>query len=98
MDISKRNFYPVPNVDTVVIKLNFKKNIRIDFGKRKAFNSFVNVCFSHRRKQLKNNLKGLVEKPEEFLEEYKINPKIRAEELTIDQFVTLFEGYQRVVK
>jgi 16S rRNA A1518/A1519 N6-dimethyltransferase RsmA/KsgA/DIM1 with predicted DNA glycosylase/AP lyase activity len=47
---------------------------------------------------LKNNLKGLVEKPEEFLEKYEINPKIRAEELKIDQFVTLFKEYKRVVK
>jgi 16S rRNA (adenine1518-N6/adenine1519-N6)-dimethyltransferase len=98
MNISKRNFYPVPNIDTVVIKLDFRKNIPIDFSNRKAFNSFVNVCFSHRRKQLKNNLKGLVEKPEEFLEKYEINPKIRAEELKIDQFVTLFKEYKRVVK
>lgn len=98
MDISRKNFYPVPNVDTTVVKLDIKKDFLIDFSKRKEFNKFVNACFSHRRKQLKNNLKAFIEDPEKFLESYGINTKIRAEELSIEQFVSLFKGYQRVVK
>ncbi len=98
IEISRKNFYPVPNVDTVVVKLDFKKDTPIALHNRRDFNRFVNICFSHRRKQLKNNLKGLMKKPEEFLNNYGIDPKIRAEELSIKQFVSLFEGYQRVVK
>ncbi|MFO7882150.1 MAG: 16S rRNA (adenine(1518)-N(6)/adenine(1519)-N(6))-dimethyltransferase RsmA [Kosmotogaceae bacterium] len=98
MSVSRKNFFPEPNVDSSVLKLTMKVENVIPFEERKKFNRFINLCFSHRRKQLKNNLKGLIDKPEEFIAKYGIEPKARAEELDLEQFISLFEGYQRVVK
>ncbi|MGC9383931.1 MAG: 16S rRNA (adenine(1518)-N(6)/adenine(1519)-N(6))-dimethyltransferase RsmA [Kosmotogaceae bacterium] len=98
MSISRKNFFPEPNVDSSVLKFTMKGEKTIPFEEKREFNKFINLCFSHRRKQLKNNLKSLIDKPEELLKKHRIDPKARAEQLKIEQFVSLFEGYKRVVK
>lgn len=54
-EVGRKNFYPIPDVDSavVVIKIDRNKNSKIDG--RKYFR-FIQACFSMRRKTIKNNL------------------------------------------
>lgn len=92
--VDRKNFYPVPNVDSavVVIKINKNKYPGID---GEHFFRFIQTCFSMRRKTLKNNLSRL-----------KIDKKIldslpqnilstRPETLSTSEFVEL---YQKIFK
>lgn len=50
VDVNKKMFYPVPKVDSAVIKLIKKGTLDEDF------NTFVKACFKQKRKTLANNL------------------------------------------
>ena len=86
--VSKNCFYPVPKVDSIVIKMKkIKRDSSIDINK---FNELIRAAFQYKRKNLNNNLKkyNLL-----TIEKYLITKgkslKNRAEELTIDEFVEL---------
>ena len=51
--------------------------------------SLCNKAFSQRRKMLKNCLKDFIELPEKVLEEIGLDVKVRAEELTVQDFEKL---------
>jgi 16S rRNA (adenine1518-N6/adenine1519-N6)-dimethyltransferase len=80
--ISKNSFWPIPKVDSAIIKIEPNKEKRsLEF--RKKFFSVVKRGFSHPRKQLRKNL-NLKE------EEVKgIDLKRRAETLTLEEWEVL---------
>lgn len=57
-----------------------------------AFFTFVKQCFAHKRKTLWNNLRAVIEesRAESLLEAAGIDPRVRAEQLTLAQFAVLF--------
>jgi len=55
--ISKNVFYPIPKVDSAIVKLVPKKTPAFYVENEKFFKDFVNVMFSHRRKKIKNIIK-----------------------------------------
>ncbi|MBN2252984.1 MAG: ribosomal RNA small subunit methyltransferase A, partial [Kosmotogaceae bacterium] len=90
--VSKKEFIPQPEVDSMVIRLSLLENAPIERAERTAYRRFVRQCFSQRRKKLKNNLKGLVEFPENLLQSSGIGADVRAEELNKEDFVRLFRN------
>jgi 16S rRNA A1518/A1519 N6-dimethyltransferase RsmA/KsgA/DIM1 with predicted DNA glycosylase/AP lyase activity len=52
-----------------------------------GFSNLVDLSFANKRKGIKNNLKKL----EIDFEKLKINPLARAEELSIDDFISVFQ-------
>ncbi|MFA6171187.1 MAG: 16S rRNA (adenine(1518)-N(6)/adenine(1519)-N(6))-dimethyltransferase RsmA [Patescibacteria group bacterium] len=90
--VSKGNFWPSPKVDSAIIKLDSRPE-RIEIDERKFFR-LAKFGFSSKRRMLKNNLAaGLqinAEEAEAGLEAVGLNPKIRAEGLTIENWVKLF--------
>lgn len=87
MSVSKNNFYPVPKVDSAVIKIDKIKNIE----SRNLF-KIAKAGFSQKRKQLKNNLKsiGITEKKTVLaLKKINLNEKIRAQELSVEDWERL---------
>jgi 16S rRNA A1518/A1519 N6-dimethyltransferase RsmA/KsgA/DIM1 with predicted DNA glycosylase/AP lyase activity len=52
------------------------------------FSSVIDQAFANKRKGIKNNLKKL----NVNLEELKINPLARAEELSIEEFIVIFKA------
>ncbi len=57
--VGREMFYPVPNVDSAVVKITFNKN-KYDIKDVKKYRSLVKTAFCMRRKTLANNLiKGL---------------------------------------
>ncbi|BDR58438.1 16S rRNA (adenine(1518)-N(6)/adenine(1519)-N(6))-dimethyltransferase RsmA [Xylocopilactobacillus apicola] len=94
--VGKNNFYPVPKVDSAVISLKqFPMTKTLD--EIRAEMHLVQLSFANRRKQIKNNLAALTNNPEQQAEITEIltklfgNSKIRAQELSIEQFQKLLK-------
>lgn len=91
--VNRGSFMPAPNVDSAVIKLDIKQSL--DFGKvtPKDFSKTVRASFSQRRKQLANSLSsGLsIGKADAIsaIEKCGLSPTIRAEQLSLKDFVNL---------
>ncbi len=90
--VDKKYFNPIPKVDSMVI--NLKKNNRNDNINLNLFFDFVKECFKQKRKNLKNNLSKKYDaiKLEELLKKINKDFNARAEELTIDEFIYLFNN------
>lgn len=89
--VNRKMFYPVPNVDSAVVRID-KKDVKVeDFSK---FISFVKQAFSMRRKKLSTNLETAKLKKveiETILKENGFSEMTRAEELSIDDFKKLYD-------
>ena len=83
-------FYPPPKVDSAVIRL-LPKEREIVAKNPKKLETLVKVGFSAKRKMLRNNLQSLVERENltQLLEKLSVNPQARAEELSVEQWVSL---------
>ena len=78
-------FYPVPNVDSAVVKLTFIKD-RIPVKSAKLYRETVRAAFLSRRKTLENNLMNAFSLPREeaaeILRRADIPDKARGETLS----------------
>ena len=90
--VDRKKFYPVPNVDSAVIKLTHKENqISVDIEK---FNKIIKDSFRFKRKNLRNNLKGYdLEKIASILDEHGLTLDHRAENLNYKVFVDIANKY-----
>lgn len=86
-----RSFNPSPNVDSVIIQFE-RKPIEERPEETKAFFDFVKMCFKQRRKTIYNNLKDAHEDALGMLERAGLDPKQRAQEMTMEQLRTLYEA------
>lgn len=90
MEVSRNCFDPVPNVDSAVVHFIRKKSILLD---EKKYFQFLKQCFSNKRKTLKNNLKGYDwAKIKNVLEKYHLLETVRAEELSSEMFIELYQN------
>lgn len=86
--IKKELFYPIPKVDSVILKFD-KKDYK--FINKEKFKNFIYDCFKYKRKTLRNNLKNYnLEELEKLLNKINRNLNNRAEDLNIDDFTFLF--------
>jgi len=97
--ISKKDFDPIPKVDSAIIKLSPQIDVdktQIDADK---YYRFIKILFKQPRKTILNNIEsgiinnvsGIMSKGEivKKLEEAEINPKDRAQNLSINKIVEL---------
>ena len=84
-EVSNNFFSPPPKVNSAVILLKRKKNLKIDCDE-KLFFKIVKLSFQQRRKTLRNSLKQI--NLTENLREHTIFDK-RPEQLSVDQFIDL---------
>ena len=91
MNVSRKVFYPMPNVDSAVISFTPKRERDYDF--ERGFFEFVKNCFRMRRKTLHNNLKDLYDKEtiERVYEDCGLKERVRAQELDLDAFLKIYE-------
>jgi len=82
--VRKKSFYPQPKVDSAIIKIVPQPIPKIN---TKKFFQLVKTGFSSKRKMLKNNL----QLEESILKKIKINPKTRAENLSIQDWLKLYD-------
>ena len=85
-------FYPEPNVDSAVVRLDVNRN-KFCIDDHDFFRKTVRVAFAMRRKTLTNNLvvgfKIDRATAENVLEKAGLTPNCRGEELSVEQFVKL---------
>ena len=84
-EVPNNFFYPPPKVNSAIILLKRKKNLKIDCDE-KLFFKIVKLSFQQRRKTLRNSLKQI--NLSDNLREHIIFDK-RPEQLSVDQFVDL---------
>lgn len=91
--VSRGSFYPSPNVDSMVVRLDVKKELPLEGEAEKRLFRVVKAAFGQRRKTLVNTLSsGLkIEKARaaEAIAEAGLKSTVRAEELSLDEFIRL---------
>lgn len=92
MDVSRRVFWPSPNVDSDVLQFTFhhKYNLKDE----ELFFKMVKACFVQRRKTIYNNFQALFKDKEEalqLLEKAQLKSSIRAQQCTLEDFIRLYE-------
>lgn len=91
--VSRGSFYPSPNVDSMVVRLDVKKELPLEGEAETRLFRVVKAAFGQRRKTLVNTLSsGLkIEKARaaEAIAEAGLKPTVRAEELSLDEFIRL---------
>jgi 16S rRNA (adenine1518-N6/adenine1519-N6)-dimethyltransferase len=92
--VSRRAFWPVPNVDSVIVRIERSETpLHEDVA---AFGKVVGACFSSRRKTVRNGLATLTSdtaRAEEVLSAANIDPSARAEVLSPIQFAALTDAF-----
>lgn len=92
LDVDRTNFYPQPNVDSAVVRIDkfYEDRGVID---KKAYRDVVRIAFSSRRKTLVNNMMNYLkisrEKAEGVLKESGIDISVRGETLSVGDFTRL---------
>lgn len=89
INVSKKEFIPVPKVDSVVVSFTEKKE-KLPIKDFSFFEQLLKDSFQYKRKTIKNNLKkydlNIVEK---VLKQYNYDLSVRAEMLKLEIFVEL---------
>lgn len=87
-------FYPAPNVDSAVVRIDLDKN-KYNIADHDFFRKVVKISFAMRRKTLVNNLmvgfKLDRQTVENILLECELQPNCRGEELSVEKFVELYK-------
>lgn len=92
--VNRNKFYPVPNVDSAVIKFTRREKL-LDTDVI-LFNKFVRDSFTFKRKNLRNNLKNYdLKKVENILKCIDKSLDNRAEDLSYEEFVYLTNEYYK---
>jgi len=97
-EVPRKEFYPAPNVDSAVIKLKVKsEKLKVD---EKLFFQVVKAGFASKRRQIHNSLAATLrldkKTTEELLKKSNIDLMLRAEDLTLDQWILLSSNYKNL--
>ena len=84
--VSRNSFYPVPNVDSIVVRLRMRQSV--PDHDEELFRAVVRGTFGKRRKTLMNGLR-FMGFPEEKLRSTGLDLKRRPEELGVEDFMEL---------
>jgi 16S rRNA (adenine1518-N6/adenine1519-N6)-dimethyltransferase len=88
--VPARAFQPPPQVDSAVVKLT-PRPPTTPSDDLAGFDRLVKLGFGSKRKMLRNNLKGVIDRDEleAIMTHLSIEPTVRAEDLSVEQWVTL---------
>lgn len=85
--VGNQAFYPAPKVDSAVIRLKPFTQLPYIANDFKLFSEIVLLAFNHRRKTLRNSLQPKVSV--QTLENLNIDPMLRAEQLSVEDYVRI---------
>lgn len=98
--VSRGSFYPAPNVDSMVVRLDVRDRLSLEGEEERRLFRVVRAAFGQRRKTLSNTLASGLGLPKEAvaaaIASAGLKPSARPEELSLEQFVTLsrqFPGF-----
>lgn len=88
--VSRQVFWPVPNVDSVLIGFERREEPIGSEAERRATFGIVDAAFGQRRKMLRQSLAGLFgREASNVLERAGIDPTRRPEELSVQNFLAI---------
>lgn len=87
LEVPPSAFVPPPKVDSAVVRLTPYENLPHPVTDLKWLDRVCREGFNQRRKTVRNCYKGLLDS--DVLEELGINPSMRPENLTLEQFVSM---------
>lgn len=94
-EVPKESFIPEPEVTSAVIQFNILKAPRVNVKNEEDFFKLIKQSFLMKRKTLVNALVDYKDKEKQdiinILKELDINERVRAEQLTLEQFVKIYE-------
>ncbi|MEI6040076.1 MAG: 16S rRNA (adenine(1518)-N(6)/adenine(1519)-N(6))-dimethyltransferase RsmA [Candidatus Berkelbacteria bacterium] len=98
-EVNRKEFLPAPKVDSAVIKITPKKSLsKIE---PLLFFKIVKAGFSSKRQQIHNALAGTLrlekDQVQKLLSDSKIDPKRRAEDLALDEWIGLALNYKKLL-
>ena len=92
-EVGRESFMPSPKVDSAVIKITLNKENRYNISDEKSFFALIRAAFAQRRKTLINSVSSSLNIPKSeiasALSELSLDENIRAEKLTMEDFVNL---------
>ncbi|AHI53398.1 16S rRNA (adenine(1518)-N(6)/adenine(1519)-N(6))-dimethyltransferase RsmA [Spiroplasma culicicola] len=91
--VNKNMFRPVPKVDSAIISLKFNNKYLNSVNDDQKFVEMVRKLFNNKRKTILNNLGQLTANKSQSqlaLEKLKINPMKRPENLSIEDFISIY--------
>ena len=92
--VSKKDFYPVPKVDSIVLQMVKKKENEYPVNDKKQFFQMIREMFAYRRKTLLNNVTLMEEdkdKARQWLEKANMDGSKRPQECTIEEFYRMYK-------
>lgn len=91
--VSRGSFYPSPEVDSAVIRLDIRRSPAVKVVDEALLFRVIRGAFSQRRKTVLNSLSSALELPKEevaaILEQAAVPASTRAEGLTLEQFAAI---------
>lgn len=97
--VPKEVFYPVPKVDSAVLRLDIRKDKPVELIEERMFFRCIKAGFGQRRKTLSNSLMGIGDVTKEEVKEallcVGIDEKRRAETLSLDEFANLANHFSK---
>jgi 16S rRNA (adenine1518-N6/adenine1519-N6)-dimethyltransferase len=93
--IRRQAFYPRPEVESAFVRLRPHRRHRDRLRSSSAFSCLIRAAFSQRRKQIRNALRSAYGRPaegewlEEALGSARIDPTVRPEQVSVEQYVDL---------
>jgi len=90
--VSAQCFRPKPEVASVVVSLRRRATALVPEGQQANFHRIVKAAFAHRRKTLPNSLRDegyVVDRVVDALHALNLPPTVRAETLSVEQFIEL---------
>jgi len=91
--VGRKAFTPPPKVESTVVKFTPREKLIADADYR-TLERVVAAAFNQRRKMLRASLKGLPVDTEALLDKAGIEPTLRAEKLSIEEFCSLARAYR----
>ncbi len=93
--VSENSFIPKPAVKSAVVKIKKKKEIEENI--KKSYIRIVKAAFNQRRKTILNSLGSIIKREEliEIFKEINLDPKLRAEALTMYDYIRLAKNIER---
>ena len=95
--VSRQVFWPVPNVDSILVSFELRSEPMGSETERLATFQLVDAAFQQRRKMLRQALAGVLggsTSASVVMEKAGIAPTARGEELTVDDFVAIARAHE----
>ncbi len=100
--VPRTAFWPKPEVDSAIVRITPRKQILFGVDDIKLFFRIVKAGFGERRKQLHNSLGGGLNLDDELvnkaLEEIRIDPKTRPQDLTLADWGKVYHQFKEILK